>query len=229
MTTKRLAILLVVMLAGFSAVFALPQQLGFQPVGIDMNLPEFLGEWWGQDVGVTQKERDTLGADTEFARKTYTNGSNDNVLTSIVLAGQDMMTGLHRPERCLNAQGWTVGEASRRVANVPNFGTLPLTRLHNTKRVVGPDGKPRQIDSVCYYFFVGANEVTATHGSRVWIDSRDRVLHGYNQRWAMVFVSAEITKDRTKFGRDEAQVDVLLKRFVEQIAPKFLTDKIRPS
>jgi hypothetical protein len=109
MTTKRLAILLAVMLGGMSSVALLPRQLGFQPVGIELALPEFLGEWWGHDAEVTEKERTTLGYDTEFARKNYTNGGNGQILTSIVLAGQDMMTGIHRPERP-RLDGW--GEQS---------------------------------------------------------------------------------------------------------------------
>src|SRR4051794_22700974 len=109
MTTSRLAILLALLLGGLSCVFALPKHRGFQPVGVNTEMPEFLGEWWGHDMEVTQKERDTLGHDTEFARKVYSNGRGANVLTSIVLAGQDMMMAIHRPERCLHAQGWNFG------------------------------------------------------------------------------------------------------------------------
>src|SRR3954468_22251468 len=69
MTTSRLAILLAIMLGGLSSVFLLPKQLGFMPEGIELALPESLGEWWGQDVEVTQHEHEVLGADTEFARK----------------------------------------------------------------------------------------------------------------------------------------------------------------
>jgi EpsI family protein len=109
MTTSRLAILLAVLLGGLSCVFLIPKKLGVQPVGINPVLPEFLGEWWGHDVEILQRERDTLGPDTEFSRKAYGNGRGANVLTSIVLAGEDMMMAIHRPERCLAAQGWTFG------------------------------------------------------------------------------------------------------------------------
>lgn len=229
MTTKHLAILLAVLLGGMSSVWMLPRQLGYQPVGIDLRLPEFLSNgWWGHDVEITEKERTTLGHDTEFARKVYSSGVGDNVLVSIVLAGEDMMTGLHRPERCLNAQGWQVGDHSRRALDVPNFGVLNSTRLRNFKNVPDSTGVLRRIDSICYYWFVGSSEVTGTHNQRVWIDSRDRILRGYNQRWGMVLVSSEITKEWQRFGRDEAQTEAMLQGFIKQVAPKILTSSVRP-
>jgi EpsI family protein len=226
MTTKRLAILLAVMLGGMSSVALLPRQLGFQPVGIELALPEFLGEWWGHDAEVTEKERTTLGYDTEFARKNYTNGGNGQILTSIVLAGQDMMTGIHRPERCLYAQGWTVGENNLQVLDVPAFGPLRTTRLLNSRKIVIED-KVYPVRDICYYWFVGCDELAATHGERVWIDSRDRIVRGYNQRWAMVMISSEITRDHYKFGHDERETDAMLQNFIKLVSPKILKASIK--
>lgn len=226
MITRRLAILLPVLMFGMGSVFMLPRQLGYQPVGIALDLPEFLGEFWGKDVEVSQKEHDVLGPDTEFARKSYASGRGDNVLASIVLAGQDMMTGIHRPERCLVAQGWEIGNQSKRVMDVPGLGRLEATRLHNTKHFRAPDGTSIPIDSICYYWFVGHTERASTHEERVWLDMRDRILKGYNQRWGMVMISAEIKKDREKFGRDERQTDALLEDFIKLLAPRLQKESV---
>lgn len=220
MTTSRLAILLAVLLGGMSSVFILPQQLGFQPVGIRLELPEYLGQWWGRDLEISQKERDTLGHDTEFARKSYTTAFGDSIMASIVLAGQDMMTSIHRPERCLQAQGWTTGDDTGRTLQVPGLGALHATRLRNSKTVTTADGRAVVVDSICYYWFVGHTDRTASHGERVWLDARDRLIKGYNQRWAMVMINAEITKAHSKFGRDEKQTDALLQEFIKLLAPK---------
>jgi EpsI family protein len=219
-------LLLAVLLIGMSAVFALPRQLGYQPVGIELKLPEFMGEWWGKEVDVLQKERDVLGYDTEFARKMYMSGGGDSILASIVLAGQDMMTSIHRPERCLEAQGWHVGAAGKRAVNVPGLGRLEMTRLHNRKNVPAADGTPIPIESVCYYWFVGHTACVATHEARVWVDMRDRILRGDNQRWGMVMINAEITKDRQKFGRDEQQTDSLLEGFIRNLTPNLLKSRV---
>ncbi|MHA3771972.1 exosortase C-terminal domain/associated protein EpsI [Verrucomicrobiota bacterium sgz303538] len=220
MTTSRLAILLAVLLGGLSCVFVLPKKLGYQPVGVVAQLPEFIGEWWGHDMEISQKERDTLGADTEFARKLYSNGRGGQVLGSIVLAGQDMMMAIHRPERCLHAQGWTFSNPTRRSIDIPGAGRLEVTRVHNNKFVMGPDGNRVEIENICYYWFAGSKDLTPSHLERVWFDSRDRMMSGYVQRWAMVMVSADITAEREKFGRDEKATDQLLTEFVQKVAPQ---------
>jgi EpsI family protein len=225
MTTSRLAVLLAVLCGGLSSVALLPKHLGYQPVGINLGLPETLGPWWGQDVEIGENEHSTLGYDTEFARKRYNNGRGASILASIVLAGQDMTTGIHRPERCLNAQGWTVGDGSRRVIDVPNFGPLRTTRLINTKKV-RQDDQVIPVTAVCYYWFVGYTDTAASHFQRVWLDGKDRVLKGYNQRWAMILISADITKERERFGYDEQGVDELIQGFIKQVTPLILKDSV---
>jgi EpsI family protein len=226
MITKRLLVLLLLVLGGMSCAFVLPKKLGFQPVGVVPELPEFTGEWWGRAMEVTQKERDTLGADTEFARKLYSNGRGGQVLASIVLAGQDMMMAIHRPERCLAAQGWTFANPTRVTINIPGKGQLAVTRVQNTKFIKGPDDKPMQIQNICYYWFAGSKDLTPSHLERVWFDSRDRMMGGYVQRWAMLMISADITADREKFGRDEVATDRLLTEFVRRMVPQVHKDSL---
>ena len=62
-----------------------------------MQLPQFVGDWYGIDQPVSQGERDILGPDTEFVRKLYTNGRGGEIYVSIVLSGPDMNTSIHRP------------------------------------------------------------------------------------------------------------------------------------
>jgi hypothetical protein len=230
MTTK-LAIFCAVMLATFSLVFALPKQLGYQPVGAVMKLPESLGLWLGKEAPVTPEEHQTLGADTSFERKNYYNGTGDHIFASIVLAGQDMMTGIHRPERCLIAQGWTTGSASHETIQVPGFGPLKTTRLQTSKQVElkAREGQPPRfitVKSVSYYWFIGYTDTAATHEERVALDFRDRVFHGYNQRWAMVMLTSEITAGLQRFGRDEKQTDELMVEFIKLVTPKIVGESV---
>jgi EpsI family protein len=213
-------------LGGLSCVFLIPTQVGFQPVGINPKLPEFLGEWWGRDVEVIQRERDTLGHDTEFSRKVYSNGRGANVLASIVLAGEDMMMAIHRPERCLAAQGWTFGEPTRRTISLPDGRKLDVMKVHNSKFIKGPDDKPFEVENVCYYWFAGSKDVTPSHYERVWLDSRDRLFGGYVQRWAMIMISSDITSAHEKFGRDEAATDRLLAEFAQKMVPIVHKDQL---
>jgi EpsI family protein len=226
MTTKRLAILLAVLLGGLSCVFLLPKHLAIQPVGVRMELPEYLGQWRGKDLAVSDKEIYTLGVGTEFARKSYDNGLGDRVQVSIVLSGQDMNTSIHRPERCLPAQGWTVTNNASRPVLIPNYGTLPTTRLSNVRNVKTNDGKALTLHNLNYYYFVGHTDMTGSHNLRTLIDIKDRLLSGYNQRWAYVTISADITKNYLRFGRDEHQTDALIQEVMAKLVPKLHLESV---
>ncbi|MES2571181.1 MAG: exosortase C-terminal domain/associated protein EpsI [Verrucomicrobiota bacterium] len=227
MTTKRLAILLMLILGGMSAVFLLPKHLLSQPVGIELALPSSIGEWWGQKLEVTQREIETLGPETEFSRKAYSNGRGDEIQVSIVLGGHDMNTSIHRPERCLPAQGWTVSDKKARTLALADHGSVSVTRLYNMQTTSAEAGeKAAQRYNLYYYWFVGHTDVTGSHFERTLIDLKDRLLKGYNQRWAYITVSAVITKGRTRFGRDERQTDVLIEEFIRQLVPKLHKESV---
>jgi hypothetical protein len=100
------------------------------------------------------------------------------------------------------------------------MGALEATRLQNLKYIRGPDGEPVPINNLCYYWFIGHTKRAATHEERVWRDMLDRLGQGYNQRLAMVMISAEITKNLRRFGRDERETDTMLQEFIKLIAPK---------
>jgi EpsI family protein len=220
----KLAILLAVLLGGLSSVFLLPRQLGFQPMGVRMELPHYLGGWQGTDAPVSEKEREVL-QDADFARKIYANGRDDRVLVSIILAGQDMMTGIHRPERCLAAQGWNPETQSKRTLRLSDGRPLTVTRLHNSRKVLW-EGRTYPVGNVAYYWFIGHTRQTPSHEWRIFYDSMDRIVKGYNQRWAMVLVSAEITRNLRPDGRTEAETDTLVQDVIARLAPKIVGETV---
>ncbi len=219
MNLKRLVILELVLLGGLAGVFLVPKTDQLQPPGIVVTLPQFVNDWYGVDQAVSQGERDILGPDTEFARKVYTNGRGGTIFVSIVLSGPDMNTSIHRPERCLPAQGWTIVHSETQA--VPTgHGELPATRLLNMRSVQeGTGGPSRPVYNLTYYWFVGRAEITPSHLQRTFIDMRDRLLKGQNQRWAYVTVSSVVSEGLTTFGRTEKQTDADLQRFIAELSP----------
>ena len=215
---KRLASLQLILLGGLGSVFLLPKDIKVQPAGIDLTLPEFMGSWQGSAETISQGERDILGPDTQFSRRLYRRGT-DEIYVSIVLSGPDMNTSIHRPERCLPAQGWTI-TSSERVEIPVGSKKLEATRLHNIRSVPLQSGPPVVVKSLNYYWFVGHSDVTPSHYERTWIDIRDRILKGHNQQWAYVTISSTITKDFKVFGRDEPQTDRLIREFVKDFVPQ---------
>ncbi len=217
---RRLALLVLALGLGLGAVFFLPASSKSEPVGIKLALPDFVGGWYGVDQPVTQQEREILAGDTEFARKEYTNGAGDSIFASIVLSGHDLDNSIHRPERCLPAQGWTITNSRKLRVALPNDGGLDITRLQNVREVAAPSGKMVPIYNLNYYWFVGYHHLTASHIERTILDIQDRILKGYNQRWAYITITSEVTDRRTRFGRSESQTDVILQDFIRQLFPK---------
>ncbi len=218
MTTRRLLLLQLLLLVSLGAVFFLPKVVNSSPQGIELALPEQVGNWLGADQEITKKELEVLAKDTSFARKLYVDGKGHQVFASIVMSGQDLDNSIHRPERCLPAQGWSIVDSRRVNIPTPNGRGLETTRLHNVRKATTHEGQVFSIYNLNYYWFVGYNETTASHLRRTWLDIRDRVLYGYNQRWAYVTIAANIPLGELQYG--EADTDETLKEFIRLLLPE---------
>jgi EpsI family protein len=220
MITSRLLRVQAVLLAGFGSVFLLPHSSKVSPAGISMTLPNVIGTWFGDDAEVTQKERDTLAKDTQFARKIYKSPEGDQIFVSIVMSGDDMTNSIHRPERCLPAQGWQVRASSQRAIAMPNGKSLEVTRLENAQTVETPDKRRVTINNLNYYWFIGYDDMTASHLTRTGIDLRDRIFSGRAQRWAYVTVAANISQGLWQPERTAEQTTEIVEKFMQELAPK---------
>jgi EpsI family protein len=217
--TKRLFTVQCVLLAGFAAIFLLPHTGKSSPAGIAMVLPRVVGEWIGEDAAVTTKEREVLGKDTQFARKMYYDLAGDQIYVSIVLSGDDMTTSIHRPERCLPAQGWTVQESTKRNIDIPDGKSLEVTRLLDGQILRTKDNRQMMVHNLNYYWFIGYHNMTGSHLTRTGIDLRDRILYGENQRWAYVTVAANVTKGIARPERDQEETSTLIEGFIRDLMP----------
>jgi EpsI family protein len=220
--TRRLITLQCFFAVGLGCVFILPKKIEMQPAALVEFLPDFVGEWYGEDEPVSQGEKDILGPDTQFVRKLYTNTQGDQIFVSLVFSGPDMATSIHRPERCLPAQGWTV--VNTNVAAIPLAnGELKATRLRNLRVFHQESAPPVNVYSLSYYWFVGHDAQTPSHLKRTWIDIRDRVLKGENQQWAYVMIASAVTKGLQPLGRSEAEVDEMIRSFIRDLYPQLQT------
>jgi EpsI family protein len=220
MITKRLFHVQLVLLAGFGTVFLLPHSNKTSPAGIAMTLPNVIGMWIGDDTEVTQKERDTLAKDTQFVRKIYTGPERDQIFVSIVLSGDDMTNSIHRPERCLPAQGWNVQSSSKRTIQVAGGKALQVTKLKNMQVFETRDKRRFTLSNLDYYWFIGYRDMTASHLTRTEIDLRDRIVGGYSQRWAYITIAANVTQGVARPERTEEQTAEMLEDFIRQLTPR---------
>src|ERR1700726_1533427 len=112
-----------------------------------MTLPPVIGDWIGHDMPVTPREREVLAKDTQFARKLYDNLAGEEVYVSIVLSGEDMTNSIHRPERCLPAQGWNLESSDRHNVQIARGKSLEVTRLRTQRTDAATS------ENLTYYWF----------------------------------------------------------------------------
>lgn len=247
---KRLLILQILVLAGLSSVFFLPHS-SLQPSAILLDslqhpdLPNQLimaGWTAGPKIKPAEKELGALADDTNFARRNfYRQVTGDDgrsglqtLQASIVLSGKDLNNSIHRPERCLPAQGMNIESSTVQRIPLKNGKSLTLTKLHcSATDKASPDhpGSGKPYVYLNYYWFVGHDSFKHTHYGRTLKDMKDRLLGGYDQRWAYITVSLSLLSGQyqDETGRQvtlnaptEAEADRMVAEFTAELAPEII-------
>ena len=217
---RRLIILQIILLAGLGSIWLLPTTPELQEAALNPHLPRraTLSGWESRgELNTTgsEEEKARLSSDTEYFRRDYRRelsfydqptGANNPVLvdelnTGIVLSGKNLSGSIHALERCLGAQGFNIPSASTMRIKLRSGHSLPVRRLVCER----PDKKSGTVQrSIAYYWFVGHDSVTSNHIQRGLKDFYDRIVHGYDQRWAYITVTAYLDQgyiyERPKAG-----------------------------
>ena len=180
---------------------------------------------------VSQAEHEILPPDTEFAGRTYGSfalSENDwlnRITCKIVLSGREKRS-IHRPERCLPGQGWSVVES--KIVDVPLESGHPLrvTALLLTRPVTGRDGTTRQLKFCYLYWYVGRKVSTPLSSVRVLLTNWDLIVHRENQRWAYVIVAGYPTDNLVPHGRTQEETLDELKSFIHMAVPSFVKSEM---
>ncbi|MCW1923557.1 EpsI family protein [Luteolibacter arcticus] len=198
---KRGLILLGVLVTGLSAVFLLPD---FKTTNsaLSLTIPKQMAAWTFTEGEPTKEERDTLAKDTTFAKARcersrsgstsyFDTGPKDHAQLSIVMSGIDLANSIHRPERCMPAQGHEIYGSATTLVDVRGSKQLPARRLLSVQEIPIDELGKNVIhrEAVTYYFFVGSEQITENHTRRTLIDIKDRLMKGEAQRWAYISVT----------------------------------------
>ena len=239
---KRLLILQVLIAAGLSMVLLLPKTPPLQPSAVSLELPNVLvlsGWAAGPTIDPSKRELDVLSKDTTFSRRNYYRGagldqpagSREMLQTSIVLSGKDLNNSVHRPERCLPAQGLNLVSSSELPVTLRDGRRITMRRLKCT----GSDNSGKNpYTHLNYYWFVGYDSIKFSHYGRTLKDMRDRLLEGYDQRWAYITVSSNLVHARMadETGNEylstqlsEEETDRNVAEFVAELAPEIINLK----
>ena len=204
---------------GLGSIYLLPRGYKIRESAIIMILPGTVKEWFGESMGTSEVVINALAEDTNYAQSQYkrrtpeTEDKIDIVSAFVVLSGDGMNNSIHRPGRCLAAQGFEI-RASEEIS-IPINGkfNLPTKRLLSKHLRTG--GK-----QISYYWFTGAKKITASHYSRTFTDIFDSLATGTNQRWAFVNITSPIIENKNAHPFAEHSIeetDQLISEFISNI------------
>jgi len=126
-------------------------------------------------------------------------------------------TSIHRPEICLDGQGWQSGEPETLTVQMeePHDYDLSVTRLLGSKSYKQSNGSVVELSAVYVYWFVSGDRLTASHQERFWYSLNDLVTTGVLPRWAYVACFAPCYP-----GTEEATYE-RIKEFIAASVPEF--------
>ena len=235
MLRRRLIISFVLVLVGLGSIRFLPKSFGLKDAAVFDAFPTGLGEWQGQYRAPGEREKRVLDDATDFRKRFYYRESPDHLLqadmidATMVLSGDDMNNSIHRPERCLKAQGFQKIQP-KTVAIEIGDKKMKVTRLHFVRTT--EDGT--ELPAIMYYWFVGSDHITNSHYERTLYDIKHRLLKGTNQRWAYISLLSEYGPNWAEKGattiapNTEEETDAFMQDFIRRTFFKIhKTDEIK--
>jgi hypothetical protein len=221
---RRLVNVTLLIVVGLMAALFIPSDMvlreaAIRMMGDDPFLPSAIDGSVGKAFEPSELELEWLASDTKFGKRSYASpfgiAGFDDTFVNIVLSGQDMNQSIHRPERCLPSQGHKDLILSDQILDVGGGRTIVARKIESQKAIHW-NGKETNVTHVQYYWFIGHESETSSHYQRTLLDIRDRLLGGYNQKWAYFAISGIVGGDAVDGGRTKEQSA----REIERIAAK---------
>jgi hypothetical protein len=159
--------------------------------------------------------------------------NRDLAHASLVIAGHDSRS-IHRPEVCLDGQGWTITDSRVREVKLLSGDVLRVRDLAIEREVLLSNGTKLPLRAHYVYWFVGADISTPSNLERQLLSLRDSVLRNVNHRWAYPSVIARVTDNLTpqqsgERRRNDAETVEMILSLIRSLAPHLQKDLLPPS
>ncbi len=198
-----------------------PEPVAAPLAGVVLELPPTVNGLIGQQMEVSEAEKQILPPDTQFAKMAYSLAADDHLQIGcqIVLSGADQRS-IHRPEACLQGQGWKIQNGGTIPIALADGSTLDVMKLVIARPVrVGEEVKT--LRSLYLYWFVSKEATTPYHWERIAKTNFDLLLHNQTHRWAYIIVNAPVLQGFAPGGLDEQETERVLTDFISTAAPQF--------
>ena len=182
-------------------------------------LPEHVLDYSSEALEPDAVSLSSLPPDTSFGQRIYRGTNEYPLLMNVVLMGADR-SSLHKPQFCLEGQGWRINQAASLETSVhverPVPYELPVVKLV-ADREQTVNGERTLLRGVYVYWFVadGAFSASISGFDRMWLMSKELFRTGVLQRWA--YISCFVVCPP---GREDAEFE-RMKTFIAAAAPDF--------
>lgn len=229
----KMPVLIVLGVAGSVAACRLsPEVRAGDAAGVVMELPTAVGRFLGQPLERDAAEKALLPEDTQMVKMQYRSPGSaedrDVAQVTLVLAGAERRS-IHRPEVCLDGQGWTLLDS--RVLNVEVLPGrfLPVKDLLVERQVRMKDGGSRMLRAHYAYWFIGTDVTTPSNARRVWLSTWDNIFRNINHRWAYASITCWVTDnlqpaESGQRVRDSETSAAVMTELIRLLAPAFQKD-----
>lgn len=207
-----------------------PEVRGGGEPGVIMKLPSTLAGMFGETIAPDPVEKKLLPEDTEFAKAIYQTSTTDAskrdlVHCTVVLSGKERKS-IHRPEVCLQGQGWILMESHVIPITITEGHDLLVNDLYISKTITMPDKSRHRLRAHYFYWFVGSDVTTPSHAERIWLTLVDNITRNINHRWAYPSLMAFVTEDFStaeigERSRTSEDTVALLTNITRQLVPAF--------
>jgi hypothetical protein len=182
-------------------------------------LPEHVLDYESAEVEIPELVTNTLPKDTSFGQRLYKAPDEFEILGNVVLMCKDR-TSLHKPQFCLQGQGWNVDQNASMTTTIamkkPIPYDLPVVKLIASKE--DSVGGKRVLDRGVYvYWYVadGALSASTSGFQRMWWMTWNLLRTGVLQRWAYVSYFATCSP-----GQEDATFE-RMKQLITASVPEF--------
>jgi hypothetical protein len=176
-----------------------------------VDIPDWVLDYVGEDLEVTEVEKEALPPDTTITKRRYKNADGFYIDIMVVLMGLDR-TSIHKPQYCLTGAGFQIQETGSETIKIthPEEYDLPVMKLKTSKMFKG-----NEYSGLLYYWFVDGDHVTEKHYERMLLMAEDLFTKGQMQRWAYVTVSSYSVP-----GNEEPTFKAM-REFIKSAVPEF--------
>lgn len=148
----------------------------------------------------------------------------DLAQVTLVLAGAERRS-IHRPEVCLDGQGWTLLDSRIMTVQISPGRSLDVKDLLVERELHRADGKPKVLRAHYVYWFIGTDVTTPSNAVRVWLTTWDNIARNVNHRWAYASVTAWVTdnletRESGQRARDSEATTKLISEIIRELVPR---------